>query len=566
MNRPRACGRRQSGIALLALLGVLALGATAVLVTKLNTASTQFDLVRKQRNAEALRRAKFALVGYIAAQAAKAYENDPGAFPCPEPGGYFDSDTQQGQTASSCAGTASIGRFPWRTLGTEKFVDADGEPLWYVVGSGWKRPATGTNTVINSDSVGALSIDGVGNAAIAAIIAAGPAVAVSATTGCAAWSQTRPISGTPDVRNYVECENASVASTGALVTTRTTGTFNDQVITITVADVMPAIEAAIANRVEREIAPLLKSVYAGSEWGNSAATPAFAFPAPFANPSSSSLTGQAGTYEGLLPFNYHSASCSGDVRCSTNAISWNSSPALATTGPGYLPSGVSCYYSSPYAMCEGYYYGGSMGMTLTDRAYNITTGLRTLNASTHAGNYRAWQWNGSSWVYLGQGNASTSRSLRSDGHLDFLATGTLPSIPAWGYFTFFVTRPADNQFGDHALLDSADATTGWFVRNQWFKAMYYAIAPGFAPGGGAACSDSGSVTCVQVTNMTDPTKQRAVVALTGRALSSLGQTRPSSTLQNYLDLAENTNLDRVFVQSKVGSGFNDRFISVAKNP
>ena len=565
MRRPRVRGLRQSGIALLALLGVLALGATAVLVTKLNTASAQFDLVRKQRNAEVLRRAKSALVGYIAAQAAKAYENDPGAFPCPEPGGYFDSTTQDGQMASFCSAPA-VGRFPWRSIGTEKFVDADGEPLWYVVGANWARPSAGANTLINSDSAGQLTVDGTANAAIAIIVAPGPAITVTASTGCTAWVQTRPTTGTPDLRNYLECENATSPADATFVSTRTSGTFNDQVIAITVADVMPAIEAAIANRVEREIAPLLKSVYAGSEWGNSSAAPAFAFPAPFANTSTSSFTGQAGTYQGLLPFNYHSASCGGNVRCSTNVVSWNAAPSFATTGPGYLPSGVSCYYSAPYAICEGYYYGGSMGMTLTDRANNITTGLRTLNASTHTGNYRAWQWNGFTWVYLGQGNASTSRSLRSDGNLDFVATGTLPSIPAWGYFTFFINRPADNQFGDHALLDSNDATTGWFVRNEWYKVMYYAIAPGFAPGGGAACSDSGSITCVQVTNMADPTKQRAVVALTGRALSSLGQSRPSSALQNYLDASENTDLDRIFVQSKVGSAFNDRFVSEAKNP
>jgi len=69
-----------------------------------------------------------------------------------------------------------------------------------------------------------------------------------------------------------------------------------------------------------------------------------------------------------------------------------------------------------------------------------------------------------------------------------------------------------------------------------------------------------------VTNLTDATKQRAILALAGRSLISLSQTRPSGALVNYLDSAENRNLDSIFVQSPVGGTFNDRFVSVSKNP
>ncbi len=175
MKRSHARGPRQSGIALLALLGVLALGATAVFVTRLNANSAQFDLVRKQRNAEVLQRAKSALVGYIASQAAMTAENDPGAFPCPEPSGYFGDPTYEGRTLGFCT-TPAVGRFPWKTIGTEKLVDADGEPLWYVVGANWARPSSTGHTAINSDSAGQLTVDGVANAAVALIIAPGAAV------------------------------------------------------------------------------------------------------------------------------------------------------------------------------------------------------------------------------------------------------------------------------------------------------------------------------------------------------------------------------------------------------
>ena len=47
---------------------------------------------------------------------------------------------------------------------------------------------------------------------------------------------------------------------------------------------------------------------------------------------------------------------------------------------------------------------------------------------------------------------------------------------------------------------------------------------------------------------------------------ALSQSRPSTNLTDYLDNAENRNLDTVFTQDIVGRAFNDRFISLGKNP
>ena len=557
----RRLRRRERGVALLALLAVLALGASWYLVTSLRTDSGLVAARAKVRSAEALNRAKLALIGYIAAQAVKAGENNPGAFPCPEAPGYFGNASQEGQTASSCT-LPAVGRFPWRTIGTDQLVDAYGEPLWYVVGTGWAY--NGSNTLINSNSTGQLTVDGVANAAVALIIAPGPAIAAPASTGCAAWTQTRPTSGTPDLRNYLECSNATSPADATFVTTGPSGGFNDQVVQVTVADVMPAIEAAIASRVQREIVPTLGATYAGSIWGTSTSNPAFPFAAPFSDPSTATYIGQAGLTQGLMPFNYHSSSCGGNVRCSTNAISWGT-PSLGTgAGPGWLPSSASCYVSGGTPQCEGYYYGGSLGISMSDPANGITTGLRTLSdVSGHSGTVYAWQWNGFTWVYLGSQAASVSRSLSGTGALNFVASATLPSIPAWGYYWIQATRVPDSVFGDSTLLDANNASTGWFARNEWFRLMYYAMAPGHAPGGSLSCTTGG--TCLQVANMIDGTKQRAILIVAGRALGALSQTRPSSSLQNYLDNAENRNGDSAFTQSPVDKSFNDRFVSIAKN-
>jgi hypothetical protein len=75
------------------------------------------------------------------------------------------------------------------------------------------------------------------------------------------------------------------------------------------------------------------------------------------------------------------------------------------------------------------------------------------------------------------------------------------------------------------------------------------------------------VTCLQVVNLSEPTRQRAVLALAGRALSGQATRGPAATisLSDYLESAENTNGDTIFEQPRVGRSSNDRFISISKN-
>src|SRR5436190_1259872 len=90
--------KRQRGAALLALLAVILLGASWFLVSQLNTESGVAAAIRKKRNADVLNQAKQALIGYIAHQATES-ENNPGAFPCPEtPGGFNSATGTDGKT------------------------------------------------------------------------------------------------------------------------------------------------------------------------------------------------------------------------------------------------------------------------------------------------------------------------------------------------------------------------------------------------------------------------------------------------------------------------------------
>ena len=160
---------RQRGATLLAMLFVIAIGASWFYVNRLNAESGGMTAIRMSKNAAVLNRAKQALIGYVAFQADQATEPNPGALPCPENPSDFNSTTgNDGKEGSTC-GTTTVGRFPWRTLGLDKLVDAYGEPLWYVVSPGW-GVTSGSNSDINSNTLGQLTVNGVTNAAVALIM------------------------------------------------------------------------------------------------------------------------------------------------------------------------------------------------------------------------------------------------------------------------------------------------------------------------------------------------------------------------------------------------------------
>ena len=353
--------RRQHGAALLAMLLVLMLGGLWYLTTRLNAASGNFVAVDRERNARVLGQAKQALLGYVAQESAASTEANPGAFPCPEALGNIGT-ANEGVAAANCT-LPAVGRLPWKTLGIDALRDANHEPLWYVVATGWAKPSAGVNTVINSnctDSVsamtcwsGQLSVDGQANAAVALLIAPGAAMNVQASGGCAARNQARSApSPTINFLDYIECSNTA---TSTFVTIAPSTSFNDQVVKITAGEALPLIEAAVVNRLQKDVAPQLKSAYSAGLWP---ATPVLPFAAPFGNPTASpgnKLQGSSGTLQGLFPASYaFSRACSCDAPnttpcvCSVNSQGERSlEPCAIATDPRCDPAFVSWRPSSP---------------------------------------------------------------------------------------------------------------------------------------------------------------------------------------------------------------------------
>lgn len=271
MSRRR---NRQRGAALIAMLAILILGASWLLVSRLDALSGDLTAARRNHNAAVLAEAKRALIGYVAMRAADTSEDEPGALPCPEPAG-----SAGGTSEGSAAGTLTlpaVGRLPWKTLGIDQLRDASGEPLWYALADGWGKCGA-TDTVINSNCAssstdpcwtGQLTVGGQANAAVALIMA--PGVANSGQPRSAPAAGISPA-------NYIECY--STAAPGAFSVPACSS--NDLVIKITAEDLLPAIEAAVADRIERQIAPQFRTAYSGAAWGGATVLPfALALPTP----------------------------------------------------------------------------------------------------------------------------------------------------------------------------------------------------------------------------------------------------------------------------------------------
>ena len=108
---------------------------------------------------------------------------------------------------------------------------------------------------------------------------------------------------------------------------------------------------------------------------------------------------------------------------------------------------------------------------------------------------------------------------------------------------------------DYSLLDSEDPVTGWFVRNQWYRVVYYAAVP--------SCASMPS-SCLSVAAGTGTRPARAIMVLAGRSLG--GAARPNGKLEDYLDSLENRDNDRSFEQLPVGARHNDRIVVVEAGP
>lgn len=188
MNRRRRSLRRsQRGFLLIALIALLAMGGLYFFISNLSPELVQAR--KQQQTGDALTQARDALIGYVV-----RFREDQlatgtsglvyGYLPLPDLGTSRNNNTgctQEGCDAANFTGnaldTTTIGRFPWRTLGTGPLKDAQGECLWYAVSGSHQRIQR--NSQMNWDTLSQLDV----------VVANGTAAMVSAITS----AHDRPI-------------------------------------------------------------------------------------------------------------------------------------------------------------------------------------------------------------------------------------------------------------------------------------------------------------------------------------------------------------------------------------
>jgi hypothetical protein len=166
----RAAPRAARGFVLITLIALLTIGGLYFFISNLSPEVLRANT--QQKTDKALTQARDALLGYALQyrdyQAGTGTDSVYGYLPMPDLG---EAQNQNGALVNSpcasegcaklnpaglAAGHTYIGRFPWRTLGTEPLRDGHGECLWYIV-SGGHRSLANTGTM-NWDTLGQIDV------------------------------------------------------------------------------------------------------------------------------------------------------------------------------------------------------------------------------------------------------------------------------------------------------------------------------------------------------------------------------------------------------------------------
>lgn len=515
---------------------VLLLGSTYLLARQMSSASLRLDTAAA--STIVLAQAKQALIGYAALDS-----NHPGALPCPDvsaPG-----SATEGSAAATCASASQrIGRLPWKTLGLPDLRDYSGERLWYALSNNF-RDASGM--VINSETLGSLTITGTAPAT--------QIIAIVFAPGAALNGQNRSSSGSNQttVSNYLEGANSDVANDDMFASALGSDTFNDALLPIAHADLFTVVENIVAKRLEADLKPFIQSYV--TQWG------AYPFAVSFTTPSTTqnNYYGTASTTYGLLPVTLDPAFLTWRVPAASEQLVVQTGLASGTA-TGTVSSNCTTTTSTTFRC--------AITQTKTGGSGNFTPKIAVTATLQNVGmalvDYTQIKVPAGSISYSSANAAYvkpswSTNSLRTDGGADMLFTnGTLRGTTSTRNVTLTITWSGSTS----QYLYVSGQPSDWFFTNQWYRMTYYSMSTGYAPGQAKSCVAGGSPLCLTVNNLTTPNNDKgALLVLAGRAVNT--QTRPSSTLSNYFEGENVSPSDRIFETNNRSASFNDKIVILA---
>lgn len=525
--------KSQSGAALMLLVFMMAIALIGFTYQYLDAKSARLN--QQQNTAAALAEAKAALIG-----AALIDSSVPGRLPCPEDTTKIGTALEGDARASCTTDAQRIGRLPWRTLGIGKLVDGHGEPLWYAVSSGFR------SAPINSETIPQLNVNGVANAAVAIIFSAGPVLA----------GQNRSVvtSASPPVQsNYLDVGNSDANAT--FFTAVPNSSFNDQLLTISHADIFVPLEKRVLGEIKNNAAAYKDSWHA------------YPFPVSFSNPatlSSTAFIGDITESGGLLPVSDPSVSANlglanivispilGSVSNQTCAIV---NPGNITTERIECSAQLSPLFSFFYATGNVQYGFRNVGKAFVGST-PITTG-DFLTSSTSA-------------TYT-IGLTSVAQQI------DSAANGIIRlPFTIFNNFTSTASTTIRISIRITEYPDVMDAWTmaasSWLIENNWHRLTYYRVADPFKPAANTT-TPTCSGNCLSVrrtfansTSQTNPDIP-GIILSAGRLLTSTdfqtspSQARPSDQLKEYFDSSDNVAAETTLIFDQIlplKSTFNDQ--------
>ena len=528
---------KQKGAALIIFAMVVALAATAFLVSQLDSSGVK--IARNKKTIATLAEAKTAVIGNVVSGGSSASF---GVFPCSEDTAKIGLATE-GEAGTSCSNaTVSIGRFAWKTLGNGVLMDGNADKLWYTLSSGFRTAP------INSDSVGMLSLNGIQNEAIVLLFSPGTVLS----------SQSRPMptaASPPVVTDYLETENSD--GDQDFITGTFSATFNDNLLIIKQKDVFPMLE----KRALGEFKNYLNAYKA--VWGR------FPFPAAFGNPTTSNYVGNTALTGGFIPISNVSPTTTWNTSATTPVIvsppgNTVSSPAACTFRSGNTRIRCDITISS-------YNLANPPTVSISGVVNNI--GLRFYDGftdifSTTSNDVRVTTQSGTATVTSSSRVMAHSLNAAGQGTVTF--TGTLANTGTVR-IEYRRTPPLSNWVlaaTNHNLLTYNPVTK---LGNNWQHLVYYKVAAPYLPGGAGICGTCLTVNQISSTQTTTQTNVHALLISSGWRLDSTdfrpsptynagnpAQARPGAALSDYFDSTNNITAALVFDNKYLTSTFNDQ--------
>ncbi len=473
------------------MLVIFVIGSLAFLVASLDKATVKNE--RNRNTATALAMAKDALIARAVSDA-----SSPGSLPCPDITGDGVA-----QTATDC--TYYIGRLPWKTLGLPRLTDSHGQELWYALSRNFRDDSS--NNPLNSDSSGDLIISGSpsANNVIAIVFAPGPNLngqsRSSNSINCLTTGNSQPENLC--AASYLEGSNANLDTKTNLnvqfVADDATDTFNDQLIYIINANLLPSVEKRIAREVKQcldDYAAISSEKY------------------PWAAPvSSMSYTSTTNTRFGRIP----------------------TVPQIFISGLISGDSGYSSLMSKLNALdnaeqaCRS---NDNLQSALTNAANQLLTFLNTLSDPPYSA------------TFINQARAAASAALPGNSYsqpCDYIDNHSVNQVRSnlnqanSTLGTLDTQSPQDSTMSDvwPASCKPLPASSYW---NAWRNLVFYEVHDHYRPNGSKSCGATASPNCMTIIGNASPEispSPRAAVLIAGKNLNTI--VRNPANLSDYLE-------------------------------